>query len=163
MIPEEVALNLAVAGDLVRMHFFVKRRVRLDGQVTGFNIGANVGADEGQPVFHLHFHGDVERPRGGVRCVIPGKQDYQIDSPTARRLGAPRAAGGLWALACDVAGAGVRRRVRVRLRLRSKVAIFGVPFRSRPTHVVEVGPIGAAAPAEASLQAAQSLRKVTPH
>jgi ATP adenylyltransferase len=54
----------------------------LDSQITGFNIGANVGADGGQTVFHAHLHliprrhGDVERPRGGVRCVIPSKQDY---------------------------------------------------------------------------------------
>jgi ATP adenylyltransferase len=55
---------------------------RVDQQVTGFNIGINDGPDAGQTVFHVHVHliprryGDVERPRGGVRSVIPGKQDY---------------------------------------------------------------------------------------
>lgn len=54
----------------------------LDSQVSGFNIGVNVGVDGGQTVFHAHMHaiprrrGDVERPRAEVRCVIPGKQDH---------------------------------------------------------------------------------------
>jgi diadenosine tetraphosphate (Ap4A) HIT family hydrolase len=55
---------------------------KIDSQVTGFNIGANIGVDGGQTVFHAHMHviprrhGDVEHARGGVRSVIPGKQDY---------------------------------------------------------------------------------------
>lgn len=54
----------------------------LDETVTGFNIGMNCGADAGQTVFHCHVHliprrtGDVAEPRGGVRGVIPGKQQY---------------------------------------------------------------------------------------
>ncbi len=53
-----------------------------DPTVTGFNIGINAGECAGQTVFHCHIHliprraGDVERPRGGVRNVIPGKGDY---------------------------------------------------------------------------------------
>jgi diadenosine tetraphosphate (Ap4A) HIT family hydrolase len=53
-----------------------------DPSVTGFNIGANAGADAGQSVFHCHIHviprrkGDVENPRGGVRHVIPWKGSY---------------------------------------------------------------------------------------
>lgn len=48
----------------------------------GYNIGMNAGASAGQTIFHLHIHlipryeGDVENPRGGVRGVIPGKQNY---------------------------------------------------------------------------------------
>jgi diadenosine tetraphosphate (Ap4A) HIT family hydrolase len=48
----------------------------------GYNIGVNVGAPAGQTIMHLHVHliprylGDVENPRGGVRAVIPGKQQY---------------------------------------------------------------------------------------
>lgn len=49
---------------------------------TGFNLGVNVGRDAGQSVFHCHvhliprYHGDVANPLGGVRGVIPGKQNY---------------------------------------------------------------------------------------
>jgi len=48
----------------------------------GFNIGINIQEAAGQSVPHCHIHviprytGDVEQPRGGVRGVIPGKQNY---------------------------------------------------------------------------------------
>ncbi len=48
----------------------------------GFNIGINIQEAAGQSVPHCHIHviprytGDVESPRGGVRGVIPGKQNY---------------------------------------------------------------------------------------
>ncbi len=48
----------------------------------GFNVGINVGAIAGQTVLHVHLHlipryrGDVEEPRGGVRGVIPARQQY---------------------------------------------------------------------------------------
>lgn len=54
----------------------------LDPTVSGFNIGMNCGVDAGQTVFHCHVHliprrpGDVEEPRGGVRGVIPERQQY---------------------------------------------------------------------------------------
>lgn len=53
-----------------------------DAGVTGFNIGLNAGESAGQTIFHCHFHliprrnGDVDKPKGGVRHVIPGKGDY---------------------------------------------------------------------------------------
>lgn len=53
-----------------------------DGTIAGFNFGSNDGASAGQTVMHAHFHviprrdGDAERPRGGVRGVIPERQDY---------------------------------------------------------------------------------------
>lgn len=48
----------------------------------GYNLGINVGLAAGQTIFHVHLHvipryrGDVENPRGGVRGVIPAKQNY---------------------------------------------------------------------------------------
>jgi diadenosine tetraphosphate (Ap4A) HIT family hydrolase len=53
-----------------------------DKGVAGFNIGMNAGEAAGQTVPHAHTHliprrkGDVEKPRCGVRGVIPGASDY---------------------------------------------------------------------------------------
>ena len=48
----------------------------------GFNIGVNDGEAAGRTIHHLHIHlipryrGDVEKPRGGIRHIIPGKGSY---------------------------------------------------------------------------------------
>ncbi|MBU1694051.1 MAG: HIT domain-containing protein [Verrucomicrobia bacterium] len=53
-----------------------------DPAIQGFNLGINDGPAAGQTIAHVHVHliprrtGDVRRPRGGIRGVIPGKQDY---------------------------------------------------------------------------------------
>jgi len=45
----------------------------------GYNIGVNVGKAGGQARMHVHVHlipryaGDVEDPRGGIRCVLAKK------------------------------------------------------------------------------------------
>ena len=55
----------------------------LDKEISGFNVGVNIGKDAGQSIMHCHLHliprrkGDVEDPRGGVRGVIPDKQKYK--------------------------------------------------------------------------------------
>ena len=47
-----------------------------------YNVGVNIGKTAGQSVPHIHIHiiprykGDVEKPQGGVRGVIPHKQKY---------------------------------------------------------------------------------------
>lgn len=73
-------------AEVAAMHELAGRqRARLmaeDPDISGFNIGINVGADAGQTVFHVHMHliprrkGDMHDPKGGVRGVIPGKQKY---------------------------------------------------------------------------------------
>ena len=48
----------------------------------GYNVGVNVGQVAGQTVMHVHVHlipryrGDTPNPRGGVRGVIPSRQNY---------------------------------------------------------------------------------------
>lgn len=49
----------------------------------GYNLGINVGEAAGQTIAHAHLHlipryrGDMQNPRGGVRGVIPAKQQYE--------------------------------------------------------------------------------------
>lgn len=60
----------------------VKSLLEAKFQSQAYNIGINVGETAGQTVMHVHLHlipryaGDVDNPRGGVRGVIPGKQQY---------------------------------------------------------------------------------------
>lgn len=60
-----------------------KELQQIDNQITGFNVGVNIGKDAGQSIMHCHVHliprrkGDVKDPRGGVRGVIPSKQKYE--------------------------------------------------------------------------------------
>ncbi len=50
--------------------------------ITGYNIGLNIGTSAGQTIMYPHVHlifrrdGDMEEPKGGVRGVIPSKQQY---------------------------------------------------------------------------------------
>jgi diadenosine tetraphosphate (Ap4A) HIT family hydrolase len=60
----------------------VKKRLQVQFNPDGFNIGINIGEKAGQTVSHVHIHliprypGDVEDPRGGVRGVIPERKLY---------------------------------------------------------------------------------------
>ena len=56
--------------------------VQSSNDVTGFNIGLNIGVSAGQTCMYPHVHlifrrdGDCSDPIGGVRNVIPGKGNY---------------------------------------------------------------------------------------
>ena len=60
-----------------------KELKNLDKEISAFKVGVNRGKDAGQSILHCHIHliprrkGDVEDPRGGVRGVIPEKQNYK--------------------------------------------------------------------------------------
>jgi len=61
--------------------------IEADNDITGFNIGINMGESAGQTVMYPHVHlifrrdGDMEDPAGGVRGVIPKKQKYTKKQP----------------------------------------------------------------------------------
>lgn len=50
--------------------------------VTGYNVGINMGESAGQTCMYPHVHlilrrdGDAENPRGGIRHCVPGQGDY---------------------------------------------------------------------------------------
>lgn len=76
-------LGTPEVGACFRLLAEVRRQIlEEDPSITGFNIGANIGADAGQTVSHCHYHviprrhGDVENPRGGIRNMISGRGDY---------------------------------------------------------------------------------------
>jgi diadenosine tetraphosphate (Ap4A) HIT family hydrolase len=65
--------------------FVEEAKILLDNKFhpDGYNLGVNVGETAGQTIAHAHLHvipryrGDVDQPRGGVRGVIPRKQQYE--------------------------------------------------------------------------------------
>lgn len=58
------------------------QNVESGNNITGYNIGLNIGVSAGQTCMYPHVHlifrrdGDMEDPKGGVRGVIPSKQKY---------------------------------------------------------------------------------------
>ena len=76
-------LNNDELKDLNQILKIQKKKLQLlDKEISGFNVGVNIGKDAGQSIMHCHIHliprrkGDVSDPRGGVRGVIPSKQKY---------------------------------------------------------------------------------------
>jgi len=54
-----------------------------NSEITGYNVGINIGESAGQTCMYPHVHlifrrnGDCEDPTGGVRNVIPGAGAYK--------------------------------------------------------------------------------------
>lgn len=72
--------ELLAINDLLKI---CKEKILInDHSVKGFNVGINIGETAGQSIFHVHIHliprrtDDVDNPKGGVRGVIPNKQQY---------------------------------------------------------------------------------------
>jgi diadenosine tetraphosphate (Ap4A) HIT family hydrolase len=59
------------------------QNIQADNDITGFNIGLNVGRSAGQTYMYPHIHlifrrdGDCADPTGGIRNVIPHKANYK--------------------------------------------------------------------------------------
>jgi diadenosine tetraphosphate (Ap4A) HIT family hydrolase len=57
-----------------------QRSIHKQHSPDGYNIGVNVGKAGGQSRMHVHVHlipryaNDVPDPRGGIRCVLPGRK-----------------------------------------------------------------------------------------
>ena len=76
-------LNQSEISLINKILFSVKQKLeKKDKSINGFNIGINSGKSAGQTIFHCHIHliprrdGDINNPKGGVRRVIPNKQNY---------------------------------------------------------------------------------------
>ena len=84
---EESFFNLKkqeIDSCLSLIKFHKQELQRKDLNISGFNVGINIGITAGQTVEHCHIHliprriGDQKNPKGGVRGVIPSKQKYSL-------------------------------------------------------------------------------------
>jgi diadenosine tetraphosphate (Ap4A) HIT family hydrolase len=68
--------------DMDEIREYVMRKIDERFKPDGYNVGININKAAGQSIFHCHMHiiprykGDVPNPKGGVRSVIPQKQNY---------------------------------------------------------------------------------------
>jgi ATP adenylyltransferase len=76
-------LGQAEVNSLTSLARDIKRfLISKDSTIKGFNVGFNCDSAAGQTIMHTHMHvvprrqGDVEKPIGGIRNIIPGKGEY---------------------------------------------------------------------------------------
>jgi diadenosine tetraphosphate (Ap4A) HIT family hydrolase len=81
--PDFFSMTSEEKKDADRLIQLLRSRIEAaDETVTGFNIGVNCGASAGQTIMHAHIHliprrdGDMPKPKGGVRGVIPDRREY---------------------------------------------------------------------------------------
>jgi diadenosine tetraphosphate (Ap4A) HIT family hydrolase len=73
-------MSAAEQGSVVALLNRAKKLIDEKHKPDGYNIGVNIGRAAGQARMHVHVHlipryaGDVPDPRGGIRCVLAGKQ-----------------------------------------------------------------------------------------
>ena len=71
--------EIAAIHELLRQ---METHLNKEFEPAGYNVGANIGEAAGQTVMHLHIHliprffGDVTKPQGGIRNLMPGKGPY---------------------------------------------------------------------------------------
>jgi diadenosine tetraphosphate (Ap4A) HIT family hydrolase len=81
-ISDYFELSFKEQSSCIYMLNLVKKIIKNRFNPDGFNVGINIGESAGQTIPHVHIHliprykGDVKKPRGGVRGVIPDKQSY---------------------------------------------------------------------------------------
>lgn len=75
-------LTLEEQNDCIALLNKVKSLLQEKFNPDGYNVGINISEAGGQTIPHAHIHliprylGDVEKPKGGVRGVIPKKREY---------------------------------------------------------------------------------------
>lgn len=76
-------LTKAEREAIEELMLLVKNNLDENFHPDAYNVGINIGQAAGQTIFHCHLHliprysGDVKNPTGGVRAVIPEKQNYR--------------------------------------------------------------------------------------
>ncbi len=75
-------LTQEIQFELLELLHICQKALDKEFNPDGYNVGININEMAGQTVNHVHIHliprykGDVDRPQGGVRGVIPSKKEY---------------------------------------------------------------------------------------
>lgn len=77
-----LSLTIEEQRAMLSLSVEVANKLRANAEITGCNIGLNIGESAGQTIPHAHLHviprrsGDTDDPRGGVRWIFPDKAKY---------------------------------------------------------------------------------------
>jgi diadenosine tetraphosphate (Ap4A) HIT family hydrolase len=73
-------MSAAEQGSVLALLNRARKLIQENHKPDGYNLGVNIGKAAGQSRMHAHVHlipryaGDVPDPRGGVRCVLAGRE-----------------------------------------------------------------------------------------